>query len=190
MDGMNHIKTVKLSDAEKHMKNILALLKKPGCIRECIDVNGAVTITSSVKEFTEVHIQKMSLEILAMLCTKSDGAREVFQCQVGYMIVAGLNADEVWEESFMVIRAALASYSQDRLVAGTLLADGVVAPLAMRLFKHANYQGEILVAMAKICVHLDDPKMLTDFFRVLATIVTDEGVKKEVRAATEVPCAP
>ena len=183
IDGMNHIKTLKVSEAAQHLTNILMLLKKPGCVRECIDINGAVSIASSVKEFTEPMIQKLSLQVLALLCATPQGAREVFQCQVGYMIVAALTTDELWEQAFRVVRAALTCYTQDRLVAGTLIADGSIAPLSMRMFRHPQYQTEILGIIQRLCEHVDDAAALDEFLKVLATMVSEEGVAEQVTTA-------
>ena len=95
VDALNYIKELTPEDAFGLLDRMSKVLGKPGCINECIDFNGAVSLVSVVKEFAEAELQVAALGCLAQLCQSERGAVEVFQNQLAYMLVAALDTDQV-----------------------------------------------------------------------------------------------
>eukprot|EP00039_Didymoeca_costata_P030717 m.31012 g.31012 ORF g.31012 m.31012 type:complete len:677 (-) comp8269_c0_seq1:58-2088(-) len=175
VDGLNYLRDMEMAEAIEYLERMVDVLDKPGCIRECVDINGAVTLISAIKEFGDYDLQIPAFNSLRKLCTTTYGTSEVFNNNSANIFVFALEADEVWKNALYAMHAAIHSLPNDPHVGATLMGESILQPLSMRLTMARSTEIiAIFELLTLLCPYINNPM---DFNPVLGSckILVDRG---------------
>ena len=153
------------------LTKVTKLLRKPGLVAECVDMNGVVSLISILKEFSEPRVQQPTMEVLEIICTTKKGAVELFENQAANILVFALESEDVWIESLAVISQALASAPM--YVTPLLHNETFYLQISDRLAmsKNAKTLEQLLKCVIATCDLVEDPSDLGPIFSSTAMVV-------------------
>lgn len=150
--------------------HVIAFLST-GLVAECVDMNGAVSLVSILKEFSEPKVQQPTMEVLVLICTTKKGTVELFENQAANILVFALESEDVWMESLAVLTQALKSAPM--YVTPLLHNEMFYLQISDRLAtsKNARTLEQLLECVIVTCDLVEDPSDLGPIFSSTAMAV-------------------